>query len=101
MHRRLTRVAAAAEVRQPPNCGHADARTRLRRTDQDLTPCTGYRLWRNSCQNFLLFEESTNCWSVASTNQATLKIDLDTTWASSAAEVPSKVYGRCFNVELR
>src|SRR6202047_990268 len=38
--------------------------------------------------------ESTNCWSVAST--ATLKIGSDTTWASSAAEVPSKLYGRCF-----
>jgi hypothetical protein len=30
--------------------------------------------------------ESTNCWSVASTSQATLKIGSGTMWASSAAE---------------
>src|SRR6202521_973679 len=40
--------------------------------------------------------ESANCWSVASTSRATLKIGSDTTWASSAAEVPSKLYARCF-----
>jgi hypothetical protein len=35
--------------------------------------------------------ESTNCWSVASTSRETLKVGWDTTWVSSAAEVPSKL----------
>jgi hypothetical protein len=39
--------------------------------------------------------ESTNCWSVASTSRGTLKIDWDTTWVSSAAEISSKLCGRC------